>query len=195
MTERNRGRRETGRETTHDGSTLAEWRSGRFPAALRGSGGRSSAILLLGVLAAVLMAGSLLATVVSIDVAAGSCEVINDVDPELADGCVQTGVERHGLVYFILAVAVTGMAWGAARGPSRPAAAALVALGALSLAIAVASDVPAADETGVIGRDFAGAEARAGAGLWMEVAAGTLAAAAGLLGLTRPRPRRRRGAV
>jgi hypothetical protein len=136
-------------------------------------------------LAALLLLASQFATVVSVDVAAGSCEALNDTDPTLAERCVQGGFERHGAAFALLAAAVLALALWADR--SRPAGLGLIALGAVALGIALLSDLPAAQETGVIGRDYAGAEARAGLGLWLEVAGGALAVLAGLLALA-PRP-------
>ncbi len=52
------------------------------------------------------------------------------------------------------------------------------------------SDLPATRETGVIGRDYAGAEAKAGLGLWLEAAGGALAVLAGLVALRREPPER-----
>ena len=46
----------------------------------------------------------------------------------------------------------------------------LVVLGAVALGIVLFGDLPATRETGVIGRDYAGAEAKAGLGLWLEAA-------------------------
>ena len=72
-------------------------------------------------LAALLLLASQFATVVSVDVAAGSCEGLNDTDPTLAERCVQGGFERHGPAFALLAAAVLGMAlWG---GPLPSAAA------------------------------------------------------------------------
>jgi hypothetical protein len=66
----------------------------------------------------------------------------------------------------------------------------------VALAITLLSDLPAANETGVIGRDFAGAEGRAGTGLRLEAVGAILLIAAGALGLTlAPRPAPRRAAA
>ena len=132
-------------------------------------------------LAALLLLASQFATVVSVDVAAGSCEALNDTDPTLAERCVQGGFERHGPAFALLAAAVLAMALWADR--SRPAGLGLIALGAVALGIALFNDLPASQETGVIGRDYAGAEAQAGIGLWLEVAGGALAVLAGLVAL------------
>ena len=155
-------------------------------AVLRNSGAFGYAIAGIGAIAALLMVLTEFTTVVSIDVASGSCEVINDSNPELAEQCTQTGFERHSIVFLLLAVAVLVMALGAGPGRSRPAAVALVAFGALAVGIALLSDVPEAGRTGAIGRDFEGATASAGAGLWLEIVAGVLAALAGVLRLVRP---------
>ena len=47
--------------------------------------------------------------------------------------------------------------------------------GAVALGIVLLNDLPASNETGVIGRDFAGAKAEPGAGLYLEAAGGLLA--------------------
>jgi hypothetical protein len=134
----------------------------------------------LAVAAALLLVIAQFATVVSVDVASGSCEVLNDTDPTLADQCVQDGFDRHGGVFPLLAVGIIAMALGAGR--ARPAAAAIAVFGAIALAITLLSDVPAAGESGVIGRDYAGAQAEAGLGLWLQALGASLALAAGAIG-------------
>jgi hypothetical protein len=125
-------------------------------------------------------------TVISIDVAAGSCESIYDTDPELADSCVQKGFERHGAALILLGLLTFAMGSGAAFGRSRPAAVALIAIGVIVLGLALLRDLPASDDTGLIGRRYAEAEATAGIGLTFELIAGVLAIAAGALRLIRP---------
>jgi hypothetical protein len=139
----------------------------------------------LGAAAALLMVVAELTTIASVDVATGSCEVINDSAPELADRCKLSGLERHGGALILLAILTVVMAWGAGLGGSRPAAAALVLIGAVVLGVGLLLDLPETDETGAIGRNFEGATASAGAGLYLELAAGALAIAAGALRLTR----------
>ena len=74
-------------------------------------------------------------TVASVEVANTSCEVIQDSDPDLADRCELSGFERRRRVPpHALAALIAAMAWGAGLGGSRPAAVALVVLGALVLA-------------------------------------------------------------
>jgi hypothetical protein len=161
---------------------------------VRDSSGRPLLLPILAAAGALMLLSSAFATVISVDVASGSCEQLSDTDPALADRCVQTGFERHSIVFPLLALAVVLMALGAWRG-SRPAAAALVAFGALAAGITVLSDLPAANDTGVIGRDFAGASAEPGLGLWLALIGGVLtilAGAAGLSGRGRSPTRERR---
>jgi FtsH-binding integral membrane protein len=125
-------------------------------------------------------------TVISIDVAVGSCDTIYDTSPSLADDCEQTGFERSSVALLLLALLTLAMGFGAAFGKSRPAAIALVVIGVVVLGITLLVDLPASDDTGLIGRRYAAAEATAGTGLWLELVGGGLAVLAGLLRLLRP---------
>jgi len=78
------------------------------------------------------------------------------------------------------------MAVGAGVGASRPAAAALVAIGVVAVVITLVSDVPESAETGAIGRSFEGAKGSKGIGLYLELVGGALAAAAGVVRLLTP---------
>jgi hypothetical protein len=145
----------------------------------------------IAVAAAALVAGALMlltevTTVISIDLKNTSCEVIYDSSPDLADDCTQTGFERSSAALLLFALLTFAMGSGAAFGRSRPAALALIAIGVVVLGFALLGDLPASDETGLIGRDYAEASASAGIGLWFELAAGVLAVAAGTLRLVRP---------
>jgi hypothetical protein len=142
--------------------------------------------------AALLLVASEFATVASVDVASGSCEVIQDTDPELADRCSLTGFERNGGAFLLVAALMAAMGWGAGIGGSRPAGVALIALGVGVLGWALLVDLPVTDETGALGTNFAGARGQAGAGLTLEIAAGVLAVAAGALGVSRPANRYQR---
>jgi hypothetical protein len=144
------------------------------------AGGLAIGITVVGAIAGVLMVVSEFMTVASVDVASGSCEVINDADPSLADRCSLSGFERHGGALILIGVLALLMAWGAGVGGSRPAGAALVVAGAMVLGIAVLADLPVTDDTGAIGRNFEGASASAGSGLYLELVAGALAVLAGL---------------
>jgi hypothetical protein len=135
---------------------------------------------------AVLMLLTEVTTVVSVDVAVGSCDSIYDTSPDLADDCRQTGFERSSVALLLLGLLTLAMGSGAALGRSRPAAVALVVIGVVVIGIALLVDLPASDDTGLIGRRYAAAEATAGPGLWLELVGGALAVAAGLLRLLRP---------
>ena len=82
------------------------------------------------------------------------------------------------------------MAYGATRGDSRPAMAALAAIGVVALVIMLAVDLPDIHKTGVLGERFDSAKAEAGPGLWMEIAGGALVLAAGVMATTGRRRRR-----
>ena len=166
---------ETARRATIDGSRRSQSRSGLQWLPL--------AVLGLGALAALLLLLTEFLPVATVDVASSSCEVINDSNPELADRCELSGFERNGGSFILLALLVGAMALGAGPGRSRPAAFALIVLGAVVLVWALFFDLPVTDETGVIGRNFEGATASAGPGFTVEVAAGVLAVVAGVLGV------------
>jgi hypothetical protein len=134
----------------------------------------------LGGAAALLLVITEFMTIASVDVASGSCEVINDANPELGDRCSLSGFERHGGALVLLGLLTALMAWGAGMGASRPAAIALVIVGVLVVGIALGLDLPVTDDTGAIGRNFEGAEGQIGVGLYVEIVAGGLAIAAGL---------------
>jgi hypothetical protein len=136
--------------------------------------------------AAVLLFAAEFSTVASVDVASGSCEVIHDTDPALADRCELSGFERNGGSFLLVAVLTVAMGVGAGFGGSRPAAVALVAIGAGVLLWTLLVDLPVTNETGALGESFEGAHARAGTGLWLELLAGLLAAGAGALRLLAP---------
>ena len=125
-------------------------------------------------------------TVISVDLKTTSCEGIYDTNPSLADSCNQVGLERHSVALLLLGLLTFVMGSGAAFGRSRPAAVALVAIGVVVLGLALALDLPASDDTGVIGQDYAQAHASPGIGLWFEVVGGAFAVLAGLLRVIRP---------
>jgi hypothetical protein len=140
------------------------------------------AITAAGAVAAVLLVITEFSTVASVDVASGSCEVINDADPALADRCALSGFERNGGSFLLLAALALPMAWGAGVGRSLAAALALVFVGVFVLGWALLVDLPVTEETGAIGFAFEGATAAAGPGLTLELVAGALALAAGAAG-------------
>jgi hypothetical protein len=144
------------------------------------------AVAAAAVLAGVLMLLTLVSTVISVDLRNTSCEVIYDSSPDLADNCSQTGLERSSVALLLLGLLTFAMGIGAAFGRSRPAAVALIVIGVAVLGITLLGDLPASDDAGLIGRDYAEATASAGAGLWFELIGGLLAVGAGLLRLLRP---------
>jgi hypothetical protein len=160
-----------------------------FRAATRSASGFALAVTVAGIIAGLLLVVTEFTTIASVDVASGSCEVINDSDPSLADRCSLSGFERHGGAFVLLGLMTGAMAWGAGLGRSRPAGMALVGIGALVLALSLALDRPQTHKTGAIGRNFEGATARAGPGLYLELIAGALAAGAGVARLVRPAER------
>ncbi|MDQ3719448.1 MAG: hypothetical protein M3350_01465 [Actinomycetota bacterium] len=153
-------------------------------------------MLAVGIVAAAMFLTALFVPIASVDVANGSCEVINDASPELADRCSLTVTERRGAPgvasRLLVAAAMVGMAIGAGLDRSHPAAAALVALGATALLIGLLVDLPEASKTGAIGRSFEGAKGTKGPGLYLELGAGGLAAAAGLMRAAGPAGQRGR---
>jgi hypothetical protein len=139
-----------------------------------------------GVLAAVLLIVTEFSIIASVDVASGSCQVIQDTNPELADRCELSGLERNGGSFILLAGLTAFMAWGAGVGGSRPAAIALAVVGVAVLAWSLLVDLPVTNETGALGRNFEGATAAAEAGLTIEIVAGALALLAGAVRLLAP---------
>jgi hypothetical protein len=125
-------------------------------------------------------------TVISVDLKNTSCEVIYDSNPSLADNCSQVGFERHSVALLLLGLLTFVMGSGAAFGRSRPAAMALIAIGIVVLGLGLIVDLPASDDTGLIGRDYAEAEASPGIGLWFELIGGAFAVLAGAMRVIRP---------
>ena len=88
---------------------------------------------------------------------------------------------HHGYALAVVAIAAALMALGALRG-ARPAAGALVALGAVALLVALAIDLPATRSSGSLPEAVAYADARAQprAGLTLEIAGGAALVIAGI---------------
>ena len=145
-------------------------------------------VLLLGAGGAILLIVTEFSTVVEVEALTASCEYLGSGDPEVADDCVKTGGEQHAYALLLLGLVGLLMAWGAGVGRSRPAAAALGAIGVVALVIALVGDVPELDETGAVGERFTEAEAGPGRGLWTELTGGALAVVAGILALRMRRP-------
>ena len=127
-------------------------------------------------------------TLRSVKVLTASCSDL--ADPRLRGECVTRGGEEHAYALVLLGLFTVLMTWGAALGRSRPAAIALIAIGAAVVAIALITDVPDIHKTGVLGERFDDARAQAGPGLFLEIAGGALALAAGAMATAvRRRPR------
>ena len=182
MSERDRERGRTAREATDDGSR----ESSGLSAAFRGATPLAIGVAAVALVAALLLVATEFSTVASVRVANTSCEVIQDADPQLADRCSLSGFERNGGSFLLVAALIVAMGWGAGIGGSRPAAAALIALGVAVLAWALLVDLPVTDETGALGSSFEGARGQAGSGLTLEIVAGLLAIAGGGLALRLP---------
>lgn len=165
----------------------AENRSSRF-AAFRRVEPVWTAVLLLALLGAILMVVSEFATLRSVKVLTASCSDL--ADPSLRGSCVTHGGEEHAYALVLMGIVAALMAWGAAIGRSRPAAVALLAVGAAVVAIALATDVPDIHKTGVLGDRFENAHAEAGPGLYLEIAGGAMVLVAGAMAAgVRRRPR------
>jgi hypothetical protein len=110
----------------------------------------------------------------------------------VVDGRVRGGPEHY---YALLALGLCALplAWGAARGRSRPAMRALAAIGLAAVAIGLAVDLPKLGDTGSLGVQFDKAHGGAGPGFARELGGGALLLLAGV-GLLRLTPRPRRGA-
>lgn len=85
----------------------------------------------------------------------------------------QSGLSHHSVAMLLLGVAAVPMALGALRG-ARPAMLALAVLGVVVLVVAFTVDLPAAQEEGLFGERYEGAEAGPGAGFYVETLAGAL---------------------
>jgi hypothetical protein len=169
----------------------AENRSSRF-GAFRGLKPVWIAVLVMGVLGALLMIASEFVTLRSVKVLTASCDDL--ADPTLRGSCVTRGGEEHSYALVLMGVVALLMVWGAVIGRSRPAGFALLAIGAAVVAIALITDVPDIHKTGVLGERFDSARAQAGPGLYMEIVGGALVLAAGAAAVSARRaPRRRRG--
>jgi hypothetical protein len=185
--ERAPGRQEkSAREATNEDSRGSAAIFADFRAAIGRAGGPLLAVSALGALAALLMLVAELSTIASVEIGGlgESCEV-QLIDPEQRDRCALSGLDQHGGALILVALLTLVMAWGAGIGESRPAAGALVAIGAIVLFVALVIDLPDTNETGAIGPNFEGATGSAGFGFYAEIVAGVLALAAGGIRLSR----------
>src|SRR3954469_3679166 len=145
-------------------------------------------VLAVALLGSILMIASEFATLRTVKVLTASCSDL--ADPSLRGSCVTHGGEEHAYALVILGIVAIVMAWGAVSRRRRPAAVALIAIGAATLAIALITEMPDIHKTGVLGERFDSAKAQAGPGLWMEIIGGGLVLVAGVMAaVARRRPR------
>jgi hypothetical protein len=110
-----------------------------------------------------------------------------------------SGGSHHAYALLILGIFALPMAYGATRGASRPAMAALAVIGLVALVIMLAVDLPDIHKTGVIGQRFTDASASPRIGFYLETVGAFLLLLSGSAGLflsapsrqARPRPRPR----
>jgi len=95
-----------------------------------------------------------------------------------------SGYAHHSVAMLLLGLAVVPMALGALRG-ARPAMLALGLLGVIVLIVAVAVDLPAATDEGLLAVTYEGASASPAEGFFVETLAGVLLLASGGLQLLR----------
>jgi hypothetical protein len=110
-----------------------------------------------------------------------------------------SGGSHHAYALLILGIFALPMAYGATRGRSRPALAALAVIGLVALVIMLAVDLPDIHKTGVIGQRFTDASASPRIGFYLETVGAFLLLLSGSAGLflsapsrparSRPRPR------
>jgi hypothetical protein len=101
-----------------------------------------------------------------------------------------SGGSHHAYALLILGIFALPMAFGATRGGSRPAMAALAAIGVVALVIMLAVDLPDIHKTGVIGQRFSDASASPKAGFYLETLGAFLLLIAGSAGLVLSSPGR-----
>ena len=187
MTEPEETDRPTSPETGRAAPRKTPGNASRAVTALRrrfgGAGPVGLAVLALGVTAAVLMIVAELSTVLTIEVNGIPCP--SDISG--VDDCTPSGGSRHYYALVLLGLLAAVMAFGAGLGHSRPAAAALAAVGVAVLSIALIADLPDVNDTGFLRPFFEDATARPSAGFWLELVAGALALLAGGLQLLRGR--------
>jgi hypothetical protein len=106
-----------------------------------------------------------------------------------------SGGSHHAYALLILGIFALPMAYGATRGASRPAMAALAVIGLVALVIMLAVDLPDIHKTGVIGQRFTDAAASPKNGFYLETLGAFLLLIAGSAWLVLSAPGRpaRRG--
>jgi len=163
--------------------------AGRLFGVLRAAGPVTILITVLGVVGALLVLLTEFSTIAEVDVlTTGTCREI--ADPAVKEACRTTGLEQHGGAFLLLGGLALVMTLGVSRRGSRPAAVALLTIGAVVLTFALARDVPKTQKEGLVGQSYNDAKAGPGSGLYFELTGGALLILAGALGLVRPPPAR-----
>ena len=141
-------------------------------------------MLLLGLAAAVLMVATEFSTIHSVRLGETTCGAADAAD---RDKCLTSGGDQHGYALLVLALLAVLMTLGAVLGRSRPAAIALVVIGAVVLFVALVLDLPTLDSTRSLELKYTGVKAQTGGAFTLELIAGALALLAGVLALLRLR--------
>ena len=149
----------------------------RFPGSIDSSSALGWALAAAAFVGAILLIVADLETLIEIKVLTVSKESIS-------------GGSHHAYALLILGIFALPMAYGATRGGSRPAMAALAAIGVVSLVIMLAVDLPDIHKTGVIGQRFTDASASPKTGFYLETLGGFLLLIAGSAGLILSSPTR-----
>jgi hypothetical protein len=168
-----------------DSSTSARRLRGRGAAIavrIRDSGPTGWLLLTLATLSALALFLTELSTLSYRTIGIGGCE--SRVDPGV---CTTSAGDAHNHAFWIIAVFVLVFAVGAALGRSRPAAVALIALGALVLVWSLSRDAPKLGSLRGLDAIYTNVRAHTGAGFYLELLGGVFAVAAGVVGFVLPR--------
>ena len=152
----------------------------RLPGSIDSSSALGGALAAAAFVGAILLIVADLSTLIEIKVLTVSKQSIS-------------GGSHHAYALLILGIFALPMAYGATRGGSRPAMAALAAVGVVALVIMLAVDLPDIHKTGVIGQRFTDASASPKAGFYLETLGGFLLLIAGSAGLILSSPTRSAG--
>jgi hypothetical protein len=162
---------------------------------------------MIGLSAAVLMVATEFSTMQSVQLETAAGEGVSScgaADASVRAVCETSGHEQHHYALLLLAALTVLLAFGAAVGRSRPAALGLAVAGLAVLIIALLVDHPTLKETHGLEIRFARAVPKTGGGYTLELIAGALALAGGILAFVLDReaepagddrPKRRRPAT
>ena len=149
----------------------------RLPGSIDSSSALGGALAAAAFVGAILLIVADLSTLIEIKVLTVSKQSIS-------------GGSHHAYALLILGIFALPMAYGATRGGSRPAMAALAAVGVVALVIMLAVDLPDIHKTGVIGQRFTDASASPKICFYLETLCGFLLLIAGSAGLMLSSPTR-----